>query len=59
MASLYDETSSRSIRQKTCVDNWVKNKCIGTIVAATGFGFKITVTVKKVYFISACKIKLL
>jgi len=38
MASLYDETSSRSIRQKTCVDNWVKNKCIGTIVAATGFG---------------------
>jgi len=36
--SLYDETSSRSIRQKTCVDNWVKNKCIGTIVAATGFG---------------------
>lgn len=36
--SQYDDTSTRSIRQKTCVDNWVKNKCIGTVVAATGFG---------------------
>ena len=36
--SHYDSTSSRSIRQKTCVDNWVKNKCIGTVVGATGFG---------------------
>ena len=37
-ASPYDNTSSRSIRQKTCIDNWVKNKCRGTAVLPTGFG---------------------
>lgn len=28
----------RTQRQALCVDNWVKNKCKGTVVAATGFG---------------------
>lgn len=28
----------RTARQKECRTKWVKNKCIGTIVAATGFG---------------------
>lgn len=35
---MFDPNSSRSKRQKECVDNWVKSKCVGTIVAATGFG---------------------
>lgn len=35
---MFDPNSSRSKRQKECVDNWVKNKCVGTVVAAVGFG---------------------
>lgn len=32
------KTVDRTARQKECRIKWVKNKCIGTITAATGFG---------------------
>lgn len=32
---LFDE---RTLRQEENVDNWVKNKCCGTILACTGYG---------------------
>lgn len=32
------KTVDRTARQKECRVKWVKNKCIGTITAATGFG---------------------
>ena len=35
---MFDPNSSRSKRQKECVDNWIKSKCVGSIVGATGFG---------------------
>jgi len=28
----------RTTRQEECRKTWIKNKCVGTIVAATGFG---------------------
>ena len=28
----------RTTRQKECINTWIKNKCVGTIVACTGFG---------------------
>lgn len=28
----------RTTRQEECRKKWIKNKCVGTIVAATGFG---------------------
>lgn len=33
-----DEKTSRDIRQEKCVEKWVKAKCKGTLIAATGFG---------------------
>ena len=33
-----DEKTSRDIRQEECVEKWVKAKCRGTLIAATGFG---------------------
>lgn len=32
--------TSRDLRQEECVEKWIKNRCKGTIIAATGF-FKI------------------
>lgn len=31
---------SRDERQEICLQNWFKNKGIGTIIAPTGLGFK-------------------
>jgi superfamily II DNA or RNA helicase len=28
----------RTTRQEECRVKWIKNKCVGTLVAATGFG---------------------
>lgn len=36
--SLFDSNSERTLRQEENVDNWVKNKCCGTILACTGYG---------------------
>lgn len=30
--------TSRDLRQEECVEKWIKNRCKGTIIAATGFG---------------------
>lgn len=38
---------TRDERQEECRKKWVKNRCVGTIVASTGFG-----TVKAAYNIS-------
>lgn len=35
---MIDETSERSLRQKECVDKWVKAGCRATIEGTTGFG---------------------
>lgn len=31
---------TRDERQEICRVNWIKSKCKGTIVGATGFGFQ-------------------
>lgn len=36
--SLFDSNSERTLRQEECVDKWVKNRCVGSIQAAVGFG---------------------
>ena len=36
---------TRDERQEQCRVRWIKNKCRGTIVASTGFGFGITGTI--------------
>lgn len=28
--------TDRDLRQEQCVEKWIKNKCKGTIIAATG-----------------------
>ena len=33
-----NEKTSRDLRQEECVEKWIKNRCKGTIIAATGFG---------------------
>ena len=35
---------TRDERQEECRRKWIKNRCVGTIVASTGFG-----TVKAIY----------
>ena len=30
---------TRDERQEECRRKWIKNRCVGTIVASTGFGF--------------------
>ena len=38
VSELLANPSSRTIRQKECVDKWVANKCRGTVIACTSFG---------------------
>ena len=30
--------TSRDLKQKECLEKWVANKCVGSIIACTGFG---------------------
>lgn len=38
MQSSFFEKKTRDERQEECRQKWIKNKCVGTIVASTGFG---------------------
>lgn len=37
---LFDLPVDRTARQEECRVKWIKNKCVGTLEACTGFGSK-------------------